>query len=219
MRGHCLTNQPLLVKDESSEVVTMELNVPSMKQATKNKGFLELVSSDSTAFDENSTSTIELIFDEADHYSTFDAANDETYEKPETSVDKFPCMSAKSALLLSEEETHDYHPNSPMLESCERKQRKTFKLYHRFFNLLHTNRAVSPSERRFSQVYDSTTATKSTPPSKNHKASTKGNFFALVNGVNDSTCRINAHRRLITLPLLSLRKTSTKDEPKGLMND
>ena len=208
------TMEPLLVKEDTSEVVTKELNVPSMKQATKSSGFLELVFSDSTAFDENRTNTMEPLFNEADHNSSVGAANVEICEKPETSVDKFPCMSAKSALLLSQEETHDYHPNSPMLESCERKKGNTFKLYRFTFGLLHSDQAITPWQRRLSQAYDSAAAAKSTPPPKNEKASSKGKFFALVNGVKDSTCSIDSRRRLITPHSFRFARRAQKMNPK-----
>lgn len=195
MLDHSHSNQPLLVKEECSKVAIKELNVPAMKQAINNEGFLEPVSTDSTAFDEDSTSTVELIFNRS---SAIGSTNVEICATPETSVDKFPCMSAKSAILLSQEETHDYHPNSPMLESCNRKQQKTNKLYRFVFSFLDANQATSPSGRRFSQVNDSTTATKCTSPSKNKKASTKINFSPLFDGGRGSTSGGNPRRRLIT---------------------
>jgi hypothetical protein len=206
--------QPL-VKDERDDVsFLMETN-----QDIKRKGLLDFESTtDSTALDGDSGGTFDSIFNETDQYSpiadalfvdVITVADTDVFEPAKVSVEKLPCMSGKSAILLSEEETSEYYPNSLILESSERNERKTTKPYSRSFSLRRANQV--------SQFDYSIEATKRSSSKKNKKTGTKSNFSPLADGVNGSTGGRNSRRLSITLvSLFCFRKKRAKNEPDFL---
>jgi hypothetical protein len=203
------------VKDERDEgSFLMDRN-----QDIEGDDFLEFELTDSTAHDGDSACTFDSIFnDEIDLHSP--VSDVELVDVVTVvvapflaSADKFPFMSGKSAILLSEEDTTVYYPNSPIMESGHYNEKKTTKSYSRSFSLRRADQATSTPEGWFSQVDGSIKATKRSSLKKKKKkkknTGNKSDFSPLADEVHGST----GGRKLFALfSLFCFRKTRAKYE-------